>query len=233
MKLTCLVVDDSAVQRITLKKLIETNANLELLADCANALEAKKELNKNVIDIIFLDIEMPLINGFDLIDGLKTKPQIVFVSSKIEYAVKAFDYEATDFLHKPITKERFNKSVKKALNLHILQHAIKQEDLGDSILIKSKLKKFKIYLSSIYWVEASGDYLKVITTNNSYVVLSSMKKFEQQLPPSFLRVHKSYIINLEKVEEFNSKEVIIKDKATSIPVSRYKKALLTESMKKL
>ncbi len=101
MKLNCIVVDDSAIQRMTITKLVNESTNLNLVGDFANALEAKNAINNNAVDLIFLDIEMPLINGFDLLDGLKTKPQIVFITSKADYAVKAFDYEATDFLQKP------------------------------------------------------------------------------------------------------------------------------------
>ena len=203
MKLNCIVVDDSAIQRMTITKLVNESTNLYLVGDFANALEAKNSINNNSIDLIFLDIEMPLINGFDLLDGLKEKPQIIFITSKADYAVKAFDYEATDFLQKPITKERFLKAVKKALELHQLRNEA-PEDLGDAIIIKSNLKKLKVYTSRIKWVEAFGDYIKVITDEENHLVLSTMKAFETELPEGkFVRVHKSYIVNLERIEKFN------------------------------
>lgn len=228
MKLNCIVVDDSAIQRMTITKLVNESTNLNLVGDFANALEAKNAINNNSVDLIFLDIEMPLINGFDLLDGLKLKPQIVFITSKADYAVKAFDYEATDFLQKPISKERFLKAVKKALELHQLRNEV-PEDHGEAIIIKSNLKKLKIYTSKIKWVEAFGDYIKVITDEDSHLVLSTMKAFEKELPEGkFARVHKSYIVNLERVEKFNSKFAEIGK--TKIPISRNKKEVISEAI---
>jgi len=221
MKLNSIVVDDSSIQRIMISKLVNESTLLNLIGDFSNALEAKNCINNNPIDLVFLDIEMPLINGFDLLDGLKTKPQIIFITSKADYAVKAFDYEATDFLQKPICKERFIKSVKKATKMHTLRH-VNYEDKGNSIIIKSNLKKIKVYLSKIKWIEAYGDYIKVITDEESYLVLSTMKDFEKELQSEkFIRVHKSFIINLDKVEKFNSKFAEIG--ITKIPLSRNKK----------
>lgn len=231
MKLNCIVVDDSAIQRMTITKLVNESAHLNLVGDFANALEAKNAINNNSVELIFLDIEMPLINGFDLLDGLKTKPQIVFITSKADYALKAFDYEATDFLHKPITKERFLKAVKKALELHQLRNEPSEEQ-GDVVIIKSNLKKLKIYTSKIKWVEAFGDYIKVITDEDSHLVLSTMKSFEKELPEGkFARVHKSYIVNLDRVEKFNSKFAEIGK--TKIPISRNKKEVLSVAIEKL
>ncbi|MFD2891459.1 LytR/AlgR family response regulator transcription factor [Flavobacterium chuncheonense] len=231
MKLNCIVVDDSAIQRMTITKLVNEAPNLHLINDFANALEAKNSINHNTVDLIFLDIEMPLINGFDLLDGLKNKPQIIFITSKADYAVKAFDYEATDFLQKPITKDRFLKAVKKAIDLYQLKND-SHEDLGEAIIIKSNLKKLKIYASKIKWIEAFGDYIKVITEDDNHLVLSTMKAFEKELPEGkFLRVHKSFIVNLERVEKFNSKFAEIG--ATKIPISRNKKDTITKAIEAL
>jgi len=231
MKLNCIVVDDSAVQRITITKLVSDSKLLNLVGDFANALEAKNCINNNTIDLIFLDVEMPLINGFDLLDGLKSKPQIVFITSKADYALKAFDYEATDFLQKPISKERFLKAVKKASELHILRNET-HEELGESIVIKSNLKKLKIYLSKIKWIEAYGDYIKVATDDETHLVLSTMKGFEKELPEGkFIRVHKSFIINLSRVEKFNNKFVEIG--TTKIPLSRNKKEEIIKAIESI
>ncbi|MFY7988920.1 MAG: LytR/AlgR family response regulator transcription factor [Flavobacterium sp.] len=230
MKLNCIVVDDSSIQRMTITKLVNESTLLNLVDDFANALEAKNCINNNPIDLIFLDIEMPLINGFDLLDGLKKKPQIIFITSKSDYAMKAFDYEATDFLQKPISKERFIKAVKKASELHLLRNEINEEN-GESIVIKSNLKKLKVYVSKIKWVEAYGDYIKIVTDDESHLVLSTMKNFEKELPANkFIRVHKSYIINLDRVEKFNSKFAEIGN--TKIPLSRNKKEEIVKAIEK-
>ena len=231
MKLNCIVVDDSAVQRITITKLVSDSKLLNLVGDFSNALEAKNCINNNTIDLIFLDVEMPLINGFDLLDGLKSKPQIIIITSKADYALKAFDYEATDFLQKPISKERFLKAVKKASELHILRNE-SHEEFGESIVIKSNLKKLKIYLSKIKWIEAYGDYIKVTTDDETHLVLSTMKGFEKELPEGkFIRVHKSFIINLSRVEKFNNKFVEIG--TTKIPLSRNKKEEIIKAIESI
>ncbi len=228
MKLNCVVVDDSSLQRMIITKLVNNHQNLNLVGDFSNAIEAKSCMSIHSVDLIFLDIEMPVISGFDFLDGLKIKPQIVFITSKADYAVKAFDYDATDYLQKPISVERFDASVKRAMDLYRLRNEIHDEE-RDFIFIKSNLKKLKIFTSKIKWIEAYGDYVKVVTDEDSNLVLSTMKSFEQELNKDrFLRVHKSYIVNLEKIERFNSKFAEIG--ITKIPLSRNKKDDLKKAL---
>ena len=228
MKLNCVVVDDSSIQRMIIAKLVNNHPNLHLLGDFSNAIEAKNCMTVHSVDLIFLDVEMPVINGFDFLDGLKQKPQIVFITSKAEYALKAFDYDATDYLQKPIALDRFNASVKRALDFHMLKNDNLEED-AEHIFIKSNLKKLKIFTSKIKWIEAFGDYVKVVTEEDSNLVLSTMKSFEKDLSKDkFIRVHKSYIINIEKVERFNSKYAEIG--VTKIPLSRNKKEDLVRAL---
>jgi len=228
MKLNCVVVDDSTIHRITIAKLVNEHPDLTLVGDFSNASETRNcILNKNV-DLLFLDIEMPVQSGFDLLDGLKTRPQIIFVSSKSDYALRAFDYAAVDYLHKPVTKDRFNKAVQKAIEYHNRKKEAPDEE-GDFIFIKSNLKNFKIFISRIRWVEAFGDYIKLFTEDETHLVLSTMKSFENELPPEkFMRVHKSYIVNIDKVERFNSKFAEIG--TTKIPLSRNKKEDLAKAL---
>lgn len=228
MKLNCVVVDDSSIQRMIIAKLVNNHPNLHLIGDFSNAIEAKNCMTVHSVDLIFLDVEMPVINGFDFLDGLKQKPQIVFITSKAEYALKAFDYDATDYLQKPIALDRFNASVKRALDFHLLKTDNSDED-AEHIFIKSNLKKLKIFTSKIKWIEAFGDYVKVVTEEDSNLVLSTMKSFEKDLPKDkFIRVHKSYIINIDKVERFNSKYAEIG--VTKIPLSRNKKEDLVRAL---
>lgn len=228
MKLNCVVVDDSAIQRMTVTKLVANHPNLNLVGDFSNAIETKNCLTNKEVDLIFLDIEMPVINGFDLLDGLKVKPQIIFITSKAEYAVKAFDYDATDYLQKPISPQRFNAAVKRAMDLYLLRKENIDED-SEHIFIKSNLKKLKIFTSKIKWIEAYGDYVKVVTEDENHLVLSTMKSFENDLSKErFIRVHKSFIINIDKVEKFNSKFAEIG--VTKIPLSRNKKEDLVKAL---
>ncbi|MBE0392302.1 DNA-binding LytR/AlgR family response regulator [Flavobacterium sp. 7E] len=228
MKLNCVVVDDSSIQRMIIAKLVNNHTNLHLVGDFSNAIEAKSCMSVNDVDLIFLDIEMPVISGFDFLDGLKVKPQIIFITSKAEYAMKAFDYDATDYLQKPIALDRFNSSVRRAMDMHLLKTDNKDEE-GEHIFIKSNLKKLKIFTSKIKWIEAFGDYVRVVTEDDSNLVLSTMKSFEKELPTNkFVRVHKSYIINIDKVERFNSKFAEIG--LTKIPLSRNKKEDLVKAL---
>ena len=229
MKLRCVVVDDSSIQRLSIIKMINENDSLTLLAENKNALETRNGLKDLDVDLIFLDIEMPVINGFELLDLLKNKPQIIFITGKTEYAMKAFDYDATDYLHKPITPERFNIAVKKAED----QYKLRNEGIEEEyIFVKSNLKKIKVSVNSILWIEALGDYVKIVTTTDSIVVLSTMKSFSEILDQySFLRIHKSYIVNLTKVTRFNSKFVEINNH--ELPLSRNKKKLLAEELQKI
>ena len=228
MTLNCVVVDDSAIQRLSIVKLIENNESLNLVAEYSSALETKNGLNPKKVDLIFLDIEMPVLNGFELLDVLNNKPQIIFVTGKTEYAFKAFNYDATDYLQKPITRERFNQSVEKAIEQHKLKLDFNETE-GEHIFVKSNLEKRKVYIKEIKWIEALGDYVKVVTEENSLVVLSTMKAFEKELPEGkFLRIHKSYIVNLDKIDRFNSKNVEVG--AYEIPLSRNKKTQLVDAL---
>jgi len=228
MTLNCVVVDDSAIQRLSIVKLIENHPSLNLIAEYSSALETKNGLNSHQVDLIFLDIEMPVLNGFELLDVLNNKPQIIFVTGKTEYAFKAFNYDATDYLHKPLTRERFNVAVDKALEQHKLKLDFNETE-GEHIFVKSNLKKRKVYIKDIKWIEALGDYVKLVTEENSLVVLSTMKAFENELPEGkFLRIHKSYIVNLDKIERFSSRTVEIGE--SKIPLSRNQKSNLTDAL---
>ena len=226
--LNCAVVDDSTLQRLSIVKLIENYQSLNLVAQYNNAIEAKEGIATSDIDLIFLDIEMPILSGFDLLDDLTAKPQIIFVTGKTKYAFKAFDYDAIDYLRKPISKERFLNAVHKA----VTNYKLKNEegfDEEDFIFVKSNLKKRKVFLNELRYIEALGDYVKMVTEHDSLVVLSTMKAFEALLPKDrFLRIHKSYIVNLDKVIRYNSK--VIELEKEELPLSRNRKTDLVQAL---
>lgn len=231
MQLKCIVVDDSAIQRLAITKLVEDHPALELVAEYSSALETKKGLNTHKVDLIFLDIEMPILNGFQLLDVLNNTPEIIFVTGKTEHAFKAFNYDAVAYLKKPLDKGLFNTAVEKAIAQVKLKQNYTEPD-EDYIFVKSNLKKRKVYVNDIKWIEALGDYVKVVTNEQSYVVLSTMKAFEKELPEGrFLRIHKSYIVSLEKIDRFNSKNVEVG--TIEIPLSRNKKSTLMEALSNL
>ena len=226
--LKCAVVDDSTLQRLSIVKLIQNHPSLTLVAQYTNAVEAKAGLLANEIDLAFLDIEMPVLSGFDLLDDLTHKPQIIFVTGKTKYAFKAFDYDAVDYLRKPIAKDRFLNAVHKAIVNYKLKNQEGFDD-EDFIFVKSNLKKRKVFLSELRYIEALGDYVKLVTEHDSLVVLSTMKAFENLLPEMrFLRIHKSYIVNVEKVERYNSKQIELDNQ--QLPLSRNRKSDLIEAL---
>ncbi|RAV27867.1 LytR/AlgR family response regulator transcription factor [Sinomicrobium soli] len=229
MKMNCIIVDDSNIQRMAVARLIKNTPSLELVAEYGNAMEAKNGLKSKKIDLIFLDIEMPIITGFDLLESLHDPPQVILITGKAEYALRAFDYDVTDYLHKPVSSERFDVAVKRAIKKHRLKTVAKEDD--DHIFVKSNLKKHKVFLNEIKWIEALGDYVKLVTDEEGIIVLSTMKSFEQELPPDrFMRIHKSFIINLDKVDRYNSREVEVS--GTKLPLSRNRKARLAEILGK-
>ena len=173
---------------------------------------------------------MPILTGFDLLDDLEEKPKIIFITGKTKYAFKAFDYDAVDYLRKPIKRDRFNIAIDKVMTQFNLTSADAHTSEGDYIFVKSNLKKRKVFLNDLKYIEALGDYVKlIIQGDDPIVVLATMKSFELQLPKDrFLRIHKSYIINLNKVEKYNSRNIEIDGE--EIPVSRHKKAALTEAL---
>lgn len=229
-KLKCILIDDSAIQRRAISKLVKEQSNLILTNEFSNALDAKNDMAHNAVDLIFLDIEMPGLTGFELLEMLESHdhmPQIIIISGNPDYAMKAFDHNVTDYLKKPVDKKRFELAVKKAVGRHILEHTEEVEQ--EFIYINNHLKKTKLLLNEILWIEAYGDYVKIIAKDTRPLILSTMKAFAKQLPQDkFLRIHKSYIINLEKIEKFNGSSVEIAGQI--IPLSRHKKELLIKAL---
>ncbi len=225
--LKCMVIDDSAVQRAALTTLIEKHSSLVLVDVFQNGINARASIKRDEVDLIFLDVEMPVVNGFELIESLETRPQIILITSNPNYALRAFDHNVTDYLLKPIMKERFNESIKRALVNYV---GAEQVDMDtEFIYVNSNLKKVKVFLKHINWVQGFGDYIKLITEDGNILVLSTMKSFMKLLPPDkFLRTHKSYIINLEKVKKFSSSFVEIRGQ--ELPLSKHKKTALEEAL---
>lgn len=226
-KLKCILIDDSAIQRRAISKLVKEQSSLILTNEFSNGLDAKNDMGNNAVDLIFLDIEMPGLNGFDLLELLEHKPQVIIISGNPDYAMKAFDYNVTDYLKKPVDKKRFDLAIKKAISNHILAHTEEVDE--EFIYVNNQLKKTKLLLNEIFWIEAFGDYVKIIAKDKRLLVLSTMKAFTKQLPPNkFLRIHKSYTVNLEKIEKFNGSSVEIEGQV--IPLSRHKKELLIKAL---
>ncbi len=215
-ELRSIIVDDDALSREVLRKCISLHKSLKLVGSYHNAIEAKMALATKELDLVFLDVEMPEMTGFELLDSYKNVPQVIMVTSKKQYAFDAFRYDVTDFLAKPIDQERFNKAIDRAIFYE--QNLSKSSSEQHTIMIKSDGVLIKLNTDNIDYVEAMGDYIKVVVGADSHVVHSTMKAFMAQLPDAFLRVHKSYIVNLDKVVEMDDTHLI--GDYFNLPVSR-------------
>ncbi len=219
-ELRCCIVDDDPVSREVLRKCIADDARLKLVGTYHNATEAKMGLIKKEIDLVFLDVEMPDMTGFELLDSYKDVPQVVMVTSEKKYAFEAFEYDITDFLSKPVNGERFRKAVER---VRFYSENLKTDEKeAHHIVIKSNGVLVRMNAREVDYIEAMGDYIKMVVGDQQHIVHSTMKAFIAELPDSFLRVHKSYIVNLDKVLEMDDAFLI--GEHFNLPVSRsYKK----------
>tara|TARA_Y100000588_G_scaffold201229_1_gene214848 strand:- start:197 stop:883 length:687 start_codon:yes stop_codon:yes gene_type:complete len=217
----CIIIDQDPENLEILKKLIEKQTSFSVLSCFDNFIDSKHSLNYNNIDVIFISFSLPKFDPFVFLDSLNSDPKIVFISNQTEHAFKSFEYNTLDYIEYPLNEEKIQRIEMKFQKLFN-----NSDEKGKPYLyIKSNLKKRKVYTKDIKWVEALGDYVKVVTSNSNIIVLSSLRNFEKKLPVNkFLRIHKSYIINLDRIDNLSNKTVEIE--SNLIPVSRNKKAEL-------
>ena len=226
--LNCIIVDDENAARTIVSHLCSQVDNLTVVDDFPNAMQAIKFLNKNEVDLIFLDIHMPDFTGFDFIDSLKNPPKIVLTTSDRDFAIEAFEYDCiVDYLVKPITLPRFLKAMQKveSFKAPVVQKAApvvqeaKQEESEKEMYVNIDRRLIKIVFDNIFLIEAKGDYVLIKTEGKNYTVHSTLKKIEEKLPDSlFLKVHRSYIINIKKIVDIEDNSVLIARDV--IPISR-------------
>lgn len=228
--MNCIVIDDDALSRRVVEEFATRTDFLDLKHSFQNAVEAVNILDKQTedIDLIFLDIEMPEMDGIDFLNTLKNLPQVIIISSKEKYAVDAFDYDVTDYLLKPITYGRFYKAVLKAKN--IFEARNKSE--VDEIFIKKNSALVRLKYEDILWVEALENYVIVNSYDEKYTIHFTMKSIESQLPANqFKRVHRSYIVNVKKIEKIEDNSVYIRnsDGIKGIPIGKaYKERFMND-----
>ncbi len=212
----CIIVDDDQIQRELLQAYIGELDNLILAGSFENAQLALKALQDEDIDLLFLDVEMPRMSGLDLLKSLSRKPQIILVTSYEKYAVDAFDFDVTDFLVKPIDFARFVKAVNKASER--MQRSIPTDEDYD-MFVKDGTQLIKINTGDIIFITALSDYVKIATPQKEYAILYTMKNILDKLPRNkFCRVHRSYIIRLDKIDKIEDHIIEIGD--TLIPISK-------------
>jgi len=229
--LRTLVVENSKVQCNIIARLVRNHDHLNLVATSSNAIDANRIIKNHKIDLILLDIEMPFIDGFSLMESMDQKIEVIIISGNSDYALKAFDYGVTDFLLKPLKYDRFNNAILKVLKKQSYKGNIIEEDV-EFLIVRSNMKKKSINIKEIKWVEALGDYIKIITDKEKVTALSTMKSISDKLPNDrFLRIHRSYIVNLNRVEKFGCTTVEIDEH--QIPMSRKQKPKLEFLLEKV
>lgn len=196
--INCIAIDDEPLALEVLKKYISKVPELKLLHTFSDAIEAMEYLKNNIISLLFLDIQMPDINGFDLYKSLLIKPMVIFTTAHKEYAVEGFEVEAIDYLLKPFNLTRFQSAITKAMNWSKLND--KEPAPIQYLYVHSDYKMVKIAFADIVYLEALDDYVKINTATQSYLTLLSMKKILEKLPEKqFIRIHRSYIIAFKNI----------------------------------
>ena len=235
MKTSCLIVDDEPLARSLIKKHLKHFKHFEVVAECENAIEASVALQNYQVDLIFLDIQMPEINGIDFLKSITHKPKVIITSAYKEFAIDGFELDVLDFLLKPITLDRFFKAINKYRDSEskiLPQHFnrdIEQDSISEDILIKDNNKTYRINPSDILFIEGMREYIKIITKEENIVTKSSLTKFYNNLDKDiFIRTHKSFIINIKKVKAFTVSFVEINNK--KIPIGRSYKINTLESL---
>jgi len=221
MPLNYILVDPNPIKRLHLTQVLKKIKNLNLVDEFSNAVEAQNFLDYNSVDLIFLSAQLPVYSGFDFIEKLKDPTEIVLMTEEAEDALRAFDLNLADCISPPFSLERIAQSVSRIeQKIKVNQSILNKVD--EFIEIKHNLKTEKIAIDHIQWIEALGDYVKIITSKKKFMVLSTMKNFLNRLPEEqFLRIHKSYIINLKKVINYSASSVNIENK--DFPLSRTQK----------
>lgn len=232
MKIKCLLVDDEPPARQLLESYITRLENLELCGECGNALEAFQFLQKKEVDLLFLDIQMPRMNGLELIKSLHNRPQIVLTTAYREYAVEGFELDVLDYLVKPVSFERFLKTISKYHHYSTVAQSaepVAGPDTFETAYMFFKVNKemVKIYLKDILYVESIKDYLKIVTEEKSYITYQRINYMEEKLPENkFVRIHKSYIVSTTKINSFRNDT--IKIGTLDLPVGRHYKQRFVE-----
>ena len=224
--LNCIVADDEPIARQIIESYIAEISYLSLEASCTNAFEVMEVLQQQSIDILFLDINMPKLSGLSLLKTMSQKPNVIITTAYPEYAVEGFELSVTDYLLKPFSLERFLQAVLKVKDkTRLIGELPKEEADSKSLFVKSDKKLVKLELDEISHIEAYGNYIKIFT---KVMVLTphTLTEFLEKLPNNFLRIHKSFVINFDKLKLIDGNQIILENN-TKLPIGKsYRKAVL-------
>jgi DNA-binding LytR/AlgR family response regulator len=232
----CLIADDEVIAHQILEQYILQTEGLTLVAKCRNAMEAFAKLQQHKVDLIFLDIEMPLVNGITFLKTLASPPKVIFTTAYAEYALQGYELNVVDYLLKPFSYERFAQAVGKvdaAVSGELRAASQGQVKVGEMVeeflVVKEKEGLLRIAFSEILYIEGSRDYMKIVTPERKHLVHLTMKKLEELLPAGkFIRTHKSYIVSVSKIKIVKTAELVLADQQV-IPVSGHYKEGVVKS----
>jgi len=203
--ITCAIVDDEPLSVKLITNYINLSPHLQLVHSTSSPLQAIEFFKNNNADLLFLDIQMPEVNGLEIAKALGSKTRVIFTSAYQEYAINGYDLNVIDFLLKPVTQERFAVAIEKAIER--IQNA---NTAGRKyIFIKVEQKNIKIFLDDIVFIEGLRDYVAVHTKNEKYLTLESLRNLETDLTGNFIRIHKSYLINTEYIKFVEKNTVVL------------------------
>lgn len=229
MKVKCIIIDDEPLAIDVIRNYLTQIPQMELVDTFENPIEAAELLQTTHIDLIFLDIEMPLMTGIDFVKTMKQAPKIIFITAYRNYAIESYELDVVDYLLKPISFTRFFKAINKYKSLMQQRNliAIPEEApvVNDHMYINSNKKFIKIHFRDIQYVESLKDYVQICLSTGSIITKDSITAFQEKLPDSFIRVHRSFIVNPDHVSAFTKSDIEIGEKEIPIGMS-YKVAVL-------
>ncbi len=241
-KITAIIIDDEKLARDLIRNFLQQFETIEIIDECENGFDGIKSINENNPDLIFLDIQMPKLNGFEMLELIEDNYNIIFTTAYDQYALKAFDVNAIDYLLKPFSKERFNEAVNKVIEkINNSEKPIGKKQLPELFSTDEKLKRVVVKKNNkiviipvdrIKYLEAQDDYVNIVTPDGSFLKQNRMKYYEEHLPNSFIRIHRSYIANLNDIKEITLLEkeshIVILKSGDKLPVSKSGYKLLKE-----
>jgi len=234
MPIKCIIIDDEPLAIQILERHIAQIPDLELVTTFQNPVPAFDLLKQTAVDLIFLDIQMPLLTGIDFMKALQNPPKVIFTTAYRNYAIESYELDVVDYLLKPISFTRFFKAVNKVKNLtqHVVPSEIpvQQEVTHDHLYVNSNKKFIKVNFEDILYIESIKDYVRIHTETQKIMTKDTISSFYEKLPPIFLRIHRSFIVNAAKVTAFTAADVEIGER--EIPIGNSYKNEVMEFLKR-
>ncbi|MDO9376679.1 MAG: LytTR family DNA-binding domain-containing protein [Ferruginibacter sp.] len=231
----CVIVDDEPPAREIMRRYVTEMPQLELVGECSNAIQALTLLQQIKIDLLFLDIRMPQLNGNDFLKAIKHPPQVIFTTAYPDYAIESYELDAVDYLLKPVHFDRFVRAVNKTFNLGTLQETQPTSPAGETrnaapfVYFRADRKMVKVMLQDILYIESMKDYIKVFTVNGTIITKQSISSVEEMLPDQkFIRTHRSYLVSLSKIKAFTNEVVEIEK--NEIPIGKLYRNMVLKAL---